>query len=224
MASNNMNQSTAPQTSTQLSNDAFFDSDAEQFLIISNRQKMNPVVKKINRVRYKFNSIVPDFLVGKNNACIFISMKYHRLKPNYLKARIETLQNKYTNRILLCLIDIDNIDNVLGEINQYAFFSNCTLLLCWSIEECARVLEDFKTNEKKFQSIKNKIYSKHDEKISDVLKKIRCINSNDTLTLMKKFGNFKNIVQAKKNDLINCPGLGSKKISTLLMTFNDPFF
>lgn len=212
------------ETSTPVIIDTFFDNEAEQFLIISNRQKMNPVVKKINRVRYKFKNIVPDFLIGKNNACIFISMKYHRLKPNYLQARIKTLQNKYTNRILLCLIDIDNIDNVLGEINQYAFFSNCTLILCWSLEECARVLEDFKINEKKFHSIKNKIYSKHDEKISEVLKKIRCMNSNDALTLMKKFGNFKNIVQANKNDLINCPGLGNKKISTLLMTFNDPFF
>lgn len=212
------------ETSTPVIIDTFFDNEAEQFLIISNRQKMNPVVKKINRVRYKFKNIVPDFLIGKNNACIFISMKYHRLKPNYLKARIKTLQNKYTNRILLCLIDIDNIDNVLGEINQYAFFSNCTLILCWSLEECARVLEDFKINEKKFHSIKNKIYSKHDEKISEVLKKIRSINSNDSLTLMKKFGNFKNIVQANKNDLINCPGLGNKKISALLLTFNDPFF
>lgn len=212
------------ETSTPVIIDVFFDNEAEQFLIISNRQKMNPVVKKINRVRYKFKNIVPDFLIGKNNACIFISMKYHRLKPNYLKARIKTLQNKYTNRILLCLIDIDNIDNVLGEINQYAFFSNCTLILCWSLEECARVLEDFKINEKKFHSIRNKIYSKHDEKISEVLKKIRSINSNDALTLMKKFGNFKNIVQANKNDLINCPGLGNKKISALLMTFNDPFF
>lgn len=212
------------ETSTPVIIDTFFDNEAEQFLIISNRQKMNPVVKKINRVRYKFKNIVPDFLIGKNNACIFISMKYHRLKPNYLKARIKTLQNKYTNRILLCLIDIDNIDNVLGEINQYAFFSNCTLILCWSLEECARVLEDFKINEKKFHSIKNKIYSKHDEKISEVLKKIRCMNSNDALTLMKKFGNFKNIVQANKNDLIDCPGLGNKKISALLMTFNDPFF
>ncbi|CRG98835.1 ERCC1 nucleotide excision repair protein, putative [Plasmodium relictum] len=205
-------------------NEIFYDDDSEKFLIISYRQKLNPLIKKINRVRYKFNNIIPDFLIGKNNACLFISMKYHRLRSNYLKARIETLSNKYNNRILLCLVDIENIDNSLGEINQLAFCLNMTLILCWSNEECARVIEDFKIYEKKISYMKNKVFSKQDEKIHELLKKIRCINSTDCVTLIKKFKNFKNIIKAKKDDLINCSGLGNKKINALISTFNDPFF
>ncbi|GAW79576.1 ERCC1 nucleotide excision repair protein [Plasmodium gonderi] len=205
--------------------DAFFDVNAEQYLVISPRQKLNPVLKKINRVRYKFSNIIPDFLIGKNNACLFISMKYHRLRSNYLKARIETLENKYNNRILLCLVDIENIENSLGEINQLAFCFNMTLILCWSAEECARVIEDFKIYEKKVSYIKNnKLTSTHEEKIHELLKKIRCINSSDCATITNKFKNFKNIVNAKKDDLINCPGLGNKKIQSLISTFNEPFF
>ncbi|CRG95440.1 ERCC1 nucleotide excision repair protein, putative [Plasmodium gallinaceum] len=209
---------------THETNEVFYDDDSENFLIISHRQKLNPLIKKINRVRYKFNNIIPDFLIGKNNACLFISMKYHRLRSNYLKARIETLSNKYNNRILLCLVDIDNIDNSLGEINQLAFCLNMTLILCWSNEECARVIEDFKIYEKKISYLKNKVSSKQDEKIFELLKKIRCINSTDCVTLIKKFKNFKNIIKAKKDELINCSGLGNKKINALISTFNDPFF
>ncbi|SBS82613.1 ERCC1 nucleotide excision repair protein, putative [Plasmodium malariae] len=205
--------------------ETFYDANAEQYLIISPRQKLNPLIKKINRVRYKFNNIVPDFLIGKNNACLFISMKYHRLRSNYLKARIETLSNKYNNRILVCLVDIENIENSLGEINQLAFCFNITLILCWSNEECARVIEDFKIYEKKISYIKNnKLSSSHEEKIHELLKKIRCINSTDCVTITRKFKNFHNIVKAKKDELINCSGLGNKKIQSLISTFNDPFF
>ncbi|EUD66878.1 DNA excision repair protein ERCC-1 [Plasmodium inui San Antonio 1] len=205
--------------------DAFFDPSAEQYLVISPRQKLNPILKKINRVRYKFSNIIPDFLIGKNNACLFISMKYHRLRSNYLKARIETLSNKYNNRILLCLVDIENIENSLGEINQLAFCFNMTLILCWSTEECARVIEDFKIYEKKISYIKNnKLTSTHAEKIHELLKKIRCINSSDCVTITNKFKSFKNIVMAKKDDLINCSGLGNKKIQSLISAFNEPFF
>ncbi|SBS80839.1 ERCC1 nucleotide excision repair protein, putative [Plasmodium ovale] len=205
--------------------ETFYDVNADQYLIISPRQKLNPVLKKINRVRYKFNNIVPDFLIGKNNACLFISMKYHRLRSNYLKARIETLSNKYNNRILLCLVDIENIENSLGEINQLAFCFNMTLILCWSNEECAKVLEDFKIYEKKIPYMKNsKPFSNHEDKIHELLKRIRCINSTDCATITNKFKKFTNIVKAKKHDLINCSGLGNKKIQALLSTFNDPFF
>ncbi|CZT98046.1 hypothetical protein PFAG_00177 [Plasmodium falciparum Santa Lucia] len=206
--------------------ESFFDNNAEQYLIISLRQKLNPVIKKIKRVRYKFNNIIPDFLVGKNNACLFISMKYHRLRSNYLKARIETLSNKYNNRILLCLVDMENIENSLGEINQLSFSFNMTLILCWSNEECARVIEDFRIYEKKISYIiKKKISSSNqEEKIHELLKKIRCIHTTDCITLTTKFKNFKNIIQAKKEDLISCSGLGIKKIQALMATFNDPFF
>lgn len=203
----------------------FHDTNSDQYLIISPRQKLNPVLKKINRVQYKFNEIVPDFLIGKNNACLFISMKYHRLKPNYLKARIETLTNKYNNRLLLCLIDIDNIENPLGEINQLAFCYNMTLILCWTNDECARIIEDFKIFEKNISYIKNnKKFSSNQEKIHELLKKIRCINSSDCFTITNKLKNFSNIVKAKKEDFINCSGLGNKKIQSLLSTFSDPFF
>ncbi|CDU16205.1 hypothetical protein YYC_04888 [Plasmodium yoelii 17X] len=203
----------------------FHDPNSDKYLIISPRQKLNPVLKKINRVQYKFNEIVPDFLIGKNNACLFISMKYHRLKPNYLKARIETLTNKYNNRILLCLVDIDNIENPLGEINQLAFCYNMTLILCWDNNECARIIEDYKIFEKNFSYIKNnKNFSTNQEKIHELLKKIRCINSSDCFTITNKFKNFSAIAKAKKEDFVNCSGLGNKKIQSLLSTFSDPFF
>ncbi|EWC90943.1 hypothetical protein PFNF54_00187 [Plasmodium falciparum NF54] len=153
-------------------------------------------------------------------------MKYHRLRSNYLKARIETLSNKYNNRILLCLVDMENIENSLGEINQLSFSFNMTLILCWSNEECARVIEDFRIYEKKISYIiKKKISSSNqEEKIHELLKKIRCIHTTDCITLTTKFKNFKNIIQAKKEDLISCSGLGIKKIQALMATFNDPFF
>ncbi|VWU52338.1 ERCC1 nucleotide excision repair protein, putative [Hepatocystis sp. ex Piliocolobus tephrosceles] len=219
---NDKNQNINSETTKE---EIFYDFDADKYLIISIRQKSNPVVKKINRVRYKFNSIIPDFLIGSNIACLFISMKYHRLRPNYLESRIKTLSNKYNNRILLCLVDIENIENTLGEINQIAFCFNMTLILCWNIDECAKIIEDFKIHEKTaFYSKKNIPFSNNKEKIHELLKKIRCINSSDCFTITKKFKSFSNIVNAKKSDLINCSGLGNKKIQVLLSTFNDPFF
>ena len=56
-------------------------------LLVSNKQKGNPVLTHIRNIRYEFASILPDYVIGKSSCALFLSMRYHALHPNYLLKR-----------------------------------------------------------------------------------------------------------------------------------------
>ena len=110
---------------------------------VSRRQTNNPVLKNIRNVPWEYADIVPDYLMGTQTCCLFLSLKYHLLKPKYIYARMEALQRGYRLRVLLCMVDTEDNTKTLIDVHKVAVVNGWTLILAWSAEEAARYLETY---------------------------------------------------------------------------------
>ncbi|KAH8739373.1 excision repair cross-complementing rodent repair deficiency [Cryptosporidium ryanae] len=204
-----------------------FDGRATQVILASYRQKGNAVLNYIKNVSYEFGNIVPDFLVGKYDAVIFISLKYHKLHKNYLEKRIMSLQKNYRVRIVLCLVDISLsgvIEAAITEITDICINTNMTLMLTWSNREAAHVLESLKSYENASgDMIRGSLSSDIFSRTKDALSSLPRINRNDSTNLLNKFGSISKIAFASEGELSNLSGIGRIKAKVIQDIFSARF-
>ncbi|KAL6779001.1 RAD10 [Auxenochlorella protothecoides x Auxenochlorella symbiontica] len=86
-------------------------------VLVSKRQEGNPVLRHMRNVRWQFGDIVPDYLAGPNTAILFLSLRFHLLKPEYIYGRMKALQRAYRLRVLLCHVDTEDAVGPLGEVS-----------------------------------------------------------------------------------------------------------
>lgn len=66
----------------------------------------NPILKSITNVPWEFDeSIIPDYVVGKTAAILFLSLRYHSLNPDYIHNRLKELGKRFELRVLLVQVD-----------------------------------------------------------------------------------------------------------------------
>jgi len=81
-------------------------------------QRGNPVLECIRNVGKEFGDIQADYQVGRTTGVLFLSLKYHRLHPEYIPTRIEKLGTSYNLRILLILCDISEHRDPIRELTK----------------------------------------------------------------------------------------------------------
>lgn len=197
-----------------------------QKIVVSDRQRGNPVLKHLRNVPWQHEkNIVPDYIVGATACALFISIRYHLLKPQYIERRLSELASgEWRLRVLLCLVDQDDHAKPLHALNLLAIKYGCTLVLAHSQREAARLLECFKAYENNSgAAIKEKVDKDYLSRITDVLTTIKPLNRTDVVTLTRTFGSLRDIVNADLDQLRECPGLGDKKVKSLYDAFNKPF-
>ncbi|KAK8964005.1 DNA excision repair protein ERCC-1 [Platanthera guangdongensis] len=193
-------------------------------ILVSNRQKGNPLLKHIRNVKWAFADIVCDYLVGQSSCALYISLRYHLLHPDYLYYRIKELQKNFKLHIILCHIDVEDAVKPLLEITRTSIFHDCTLLCGWSFEECGRYLETLKAYENKpADSIREQTNTDYLSRLTHALTTVRHVNKTDVVTLGSTFGSLSGIMGASMEDLARCPGIGERKVKRLHDTFHEPF-
>lgn len=75
-------------------------------IMVHPNQKGNPLLAHITKVQYEFEDIVPDYIVSTKTCIIFISLKYHLVKPDYIRNKIRQLKNMFELRVLLVQVDM----------------------------------------------------------------------------------------------------------------------
>lgn len=75
-------------------------------IIVNVNQRGNPVLKYINNVAWEHGETVADYEVGRTSCAFFLSLRYHKLHPNYIYERFQSLGKKFNLRILLILVDV----------------------------------------------------------------------------------------------------------------------
>ncbi|KAJ3346236.1 Excision repair cross-complementation group 1 [Entophlyctis luteolus] len=188
-------------------------------------QRGNPLLPFITKVPWEHAPIPADYQVGASSAALFLSLKYHRLKPEYIFERMKgQITNRYLLRIVLCLVDIDDHQQPIRELTKACVLAGYTLFLAWSPEECARYLETFKSFEfKPPDLIKERVEDDHFAKLTDCLTQVKTVSKTDVLTLVANFGSFKNIAVASPDELAALPGFGDQKVKRLVDAINSPF-
>uniref|UniRef100_A0A1J3IP01 DNA excision repair protein ERCC-1 n=1 Tax=Noccaea caerulescens TaxID=107243 RepID=A0A1J3IP01_NOCCA len=193
-------------------------------ILVSNRQKGNPLLKHIRNVKWVFSDIIPDYLLGQSTCALYLSLRYHLLHPDYLYFRIRELQKNFKLRLVLCHVDVEDSVKPLLEVTKTALLHDCTLLCAWSMTECARYLETIKVYENKpADLIQGQMDTDYLSRLNHSLTSIRHVNKSDVVTLGSTFGSLAHIIDASMEDLARCPGIGERKVKRLYDTFHEPF-
>ncbi|MBZ3878117.1 DNA excision repair protein ERCC-1 [Sciurus carolinensis] len=75
-------------------------------IIVSPRQRGNPVLKFVRNVPWEFGEVVPDYVLGQSTCALFLSLRYHNLHPDYIHERLQSLGKTFALRILLVQVDV----------------------------------------------------------------------------------------------------------------------
>ncbi|KAL0022461.1 hypothetical protein WJX79_003813 [Trebouxia sp. C0005] len=101
-------------------------------IFVSKRQEGNPVLKHIRNMRWQFADIIPDYQLGQNACAVFLSLRFHLLKPEYVHHRIKELQRSFRLRLLICHIDVEDVVEPLAQVIKAALLNEVTLICGWS--------------------------------------------------------------------------------------------
>ncbi|RXK35828.1 hypothetical protein M231_06922 [Tremella mesenterica] len=187
-------------------------------------QRRNPVLQAIKNVGIEIGDVVADYQVGTHNGVLFLSLKYHRLHPEYIHQRIEKMRNKYSLRIMLILCDVNEHQQSLREISKIAIVNDFTVFVAWSNEEVAQYLTTFKAFEhKSADTLKERVHQTYHDQLQHVLTSGKKVNKTDADNLAAQFGSFANIAKQPPKVLANVKGLGAAKVTSLVDAFTKPF-
>lgn len=193
-------------------------------ILVSTRQKGNPVLTAIRAHAWEYSDIPADFVLGATTCVLFLSLKYHRLHPEYIYNRIRGLQGKYNLRLLLVMVDIDNHEESLKELSKTSLINNVTIILSWSASEAGRWLELYKTYEHAPPTAIRAQQSKGDgERVIDFITTPRSINKTDAVALVSNFGSVRTAVNATPEEVLLLPGWGEKKVQRWCQSVREPF-
>ena len=193
-------------------------------IIVSTRQKGNPSLNYIRSLPWEYGDIPADYVLGATTCALFLSLKYHRLHPEYIYSRIRALGHKYNLRLLLTMVDIQNHEESLKELSKTSLINNLTLILCWSAQEAGRYLELYKSYEKASPtSIRAHQATSYSEKLVEFITVPRSINKTDALSLVSAFGSVRNAVNARPEEIGEITGWGEKKVQRWCGTVRENF-
>ena len=199
-------------------------SSSSRCVVVSGRQKGNPVLKCIRKVPWEYGAIVPDFRVGDFAAVLFLSLKYHNLHPGYLGLRMEEMGREYALRVLLVLVDVEDTNESLTHLADVCVGQDYSLVLAWSFVEAGRYIETLKAYQHKdAKAIMARSETDYFSVLSDTLTSVRTLNKNDASALSSAFGSVANILTASQEQLAVVPGLGARKVLDLHDILNRPF-
>ncbi|XP_023374726.1 DNA excision repair protein ERCC-1 [Otolemur garnettii] len=75
-------------------------------IIVSPRQRGNPVLKFVRNVPWEFGDVIPDYVLGQSTCALFLSLRYHNLHPDYIHERLQSLGKNFALRVLLVQVDV----------------------------------------------------------------------------------------------------------------------
>ncbi|XP_013164570.1 PREDICTED: DNA excision repair protein ERCC-1 [Papilio xuthus] len=193
-------------------------------VLVNQKQRGNPLLKFITSVAWEYDEIIPDYEIGKTICILFLSTAYHNLNPDYLNNRIKELGKKYELRVLLVQVDLKDPHSALKNLTRICLLTDLTLMLAWSPEEAAKIIENYKIFENKPPDrIMEKIENDPQQKIINALSNIKPVNKTDAMTLLTNFGTLANIIKANESRLADCPGFGPTKAKKLYKALHEPF-
>ncbi|KAL0114274.1 hypothetical protein PUN28_011512 [Cardiocondyla obscurior] len=193
-------------------------------VLVSPKQKGNPLLKFINNIPWEYSNIVPDYVMGKTTCALFLSIRYHQLNPDYIHERLKLLGNAYNLRVLLVQIDVADPHHALKHLTRISILADMTIMLAWSPEDAGKIIEMYKVYENKPpDDIMERSDTAPHQKLVNALTAVKSINKTDATTLLTTFGTLSDIVRAQPNTLALCPGFGLHKAQKLHKVLHESF-
>ncbi|KAF2460986.1 restriction endonuclease type II-like protein [Lineolata rhizophorae] len=193
-------------------------------ILVAICQKGNPILNSVKSIPWEYSDTPADYVLGATTCALFLSLKYHRLHPEYIYGRIRGLGGKYNLRILLTMVDIPNHEDSLRELSKTSLVNNVTIILCWSAQEAGRYLENFKIYEHAAPTaIRAPQSTAYSDKLVDFVTAPRGINKTDAVGLVSNFGSLRTAINARPEEVALVAGWGEKKVQRWCHAVREPF-
>ncbi|TGZ67868.1 hypothetical protein CRM22_004555 [Opisthorchis felineus] len=195
-------------------------------ILVNQRQRGNPLLKHIHNVAWEYAEIEPDYVVGRNSCVYFLSLRYHKLNPEYIFERVRQTKQNYQLSVLLCQVDITDPHYPLKELCKLCLAEKLTLMLAWGPEEAARYLEAYKALENKPPDDlmpATAAVTDHRAQITEFLTAVRPVTKADAASAINNFKTVADMINADVASLESCPGFGQRKAQKLYEVFRMPF-
>lgn len=190
---------------------------------VSNRQRSNPLLRFVRHVRYDFTDLLPDFDVGDGACVLFLSLRFHILKPEYIVTRVKALRHEYRLRMLLVLVDLEDNERPILELTEMCLTNSMTLVLAWSNKEAARYIETLKLYEKRTaDAIKERVEPAYADQVVDTLTSVRSVNRTDAAAIVSTMGSVRSVLLSSPDAMSMVPGFGPKKAQQLHDVLHAP--
>lgn len=182
-------------------------------------------------------TLLSDYYINPKLQILFLSLKYHKLRPEYIWTRLKALKGSLVEsvdndmlRILLVVVDIDSHQEVLRTLLASCIKNNLSLVLAWSFEEAGNYVVFAKQQDNSPQQLQKsirgvKLNQDYNTTLTDVLTSVKRVNKTDVSNLLANYKSFKNIVlkSSREEDVLSISGLGSTKVENLNKMFQEPF-
>ncbi|KAK9479894.1 restriction endonuclease type II-like protein [Lipomyces japonicus] len=199
-------------------------SSSSTTIIVSPRQKDNPIVKHIKNIQWELGDIIPDYLIASSIAVLFLSLKYHRLHPEYIYNRITKLGKNFKLRVLLVVVDIENHAESIKELTKTSVVNDITIFLAWSSVEAGYYISQFGVLKSAAPTfIQGTQKEDYGTRMVNVLTSIRGVNKSDAASLISTFGSIKLAVGDGGRTASNISGWGDVKVNRFRRAITEPF-
>lgn len=194
-------------------------------ILVNKNQELNPVVKAFSNQPWQWadTNVTVDYVLANGTGVLFLSLKYHRLHPNYIYERLSAAKQPFRLKIiLLCLDDWNGrtAEATIREITRAGLVSEWTVLLAWGTDEAARWLETLHSQHKRSTAV---IRERGSEAV--FLRELGGLNKSDCDRLMDylggQLGRLGDITSP--DQLLSIKGLGKRKADAIFRWLDADF-
>lgn len=183
---------------------------------VSNLQRGNKLLEFLSAAAWHYDgSLTSDYEIGQFIRILFLSLKFHAAKPEYIHKRIKKMKESKL-QILLILVDTPNYNTILEELFRTI---NIKIILCKNYDECSRYLKGFDICSRRTSDILRKKESTLDNFIESFPK----INKNNSVILQSAFTNLQDMFGTDENDLSRLFGMSKEKATLFHSYLNKSF-
>ncbi|KAH9411454.1 DNA repair protein Ercc1 (rad10/Swi10) [Ordospora pajunii] len=171
---------------------------------VSPVQKGNALLEYLSNASWHYdNAITPDYEVNSSVGILFLSLRFHVCKPEYIQKRVRAMR-PYKVRALLVYVDIPNYGPIIRELFDSV---PLTMVLGFSIEECSRYVRGFEmAGGRSVDAIR-----RGQNDTEGFLQRIPKINKTDAQQIACKCGTLLGFISKTPGEMEEIAGIGKLK-------------
>ena len=181
---------------------------------VSQRQRGNSLLSHLSSATWAYDSdITADYEINSSTSILFLSLKFHSCKPEYIFKRISRLKETRL-RLVMVLLDSPNYGLSLREL-----FTSLplTVIVCGSYEECSRYIRGFDVGTRRsYEVLRRKAPG-----VDNFLASFPRINKSDVAGIRRSHASMQEFLLG--NDTDGIAGIGKIKKDGILKYLRMPF-
>lgn len=179
-------------------------------ILVHKSQEKNPLLSDsmMKTTPWVFDSLIlSDYYINPTFQILFLSLKYHKLRPEYIWTRLKKLnkgssvienRNDKVLRVLLVVVDIDSHQEPLRKLSDFCIKHDLSLMLAWSFEEAGNYIALGKhfdnAPQKSKDSIKGFRGADYNSSVVEAFTTVKAVNKTDVSNLLANYKSVKEII------------------------------